>query len=116
MIKRLPLRRIFRACTLHQNLSYKSCFGKSTPYRKSSSLFPSIRSMCSLGVNDFHIAADETLDRILDMLGPIEDSVDDVDIIYSVRVSCFGIFAYLTSHAARSNHDQSRKQRKLGNQ
>jgi frataxin-like iron-binding protein CyaY len=37
-----------------------------------------------LSLNEFHDVADHTLESLMDKLGPVEDSIEDVDISYAV--------------------------------
>jgi hypothetical protein len=38
----------------------------------------------TLSLNEFHEVADQSLECMMDRLGPVEDSVEDVDISYAV--------------------------------
>lgn len=55
------------------------------------------RVFSSISENTFHEIADNTLDEVLDVLAPIEDSLDDVDIVYSVRLNTLIFFRFITA-------------------
>lgn len=52
------------------------------------SLLKSFPRMCSTipPINDFHLVADKAIESIVNHLGEVEDSIDDSDVSYSVRL------------------------------
>ena len=74
------------AATISRNLKYYSSRNGDKRYISPdfSDRPSSIRALCSLSLSSYHAAADDFLNSLVDQLGPLEDTIEDIDVNLSV--------------------------------